>query len=247
MSSLVATYPQELLSAICDRVYSAAVPPLPSSLDPLQAGDHGIPTHLPSSFPQAAWSEHLSRRTLASLCLVNRAWYNAAKPWLWQRIEVRLPYSWLALLDVIATEDWEDLTAEGAALVVGPFIREITHAALAATSTSPSSKDDAEKVERSVYASLSLPEISIPPELLSPPASRDPSPRRLRNHSKSPTRWRIMRSISDAVMNVILQDDPEVYGWSELVKYHSSSLTTSFVSAFFPRCSSRTTCSPSKF
>ncbi|EIN04809.1 hypothetical protein PUNSTDRAFT_107629 [Punctularia strigosozonata HHB-11173 SS5] len=211
MHSLVAGYPQELLSTICARVYWAGFPPLISSLDPLLGDGHDAPTHLPSSFPQAAWSESISRKTLAFLCSVSRAWYAAAKPWLWHRVEVRLPYTWLALLDVIATEDWEDLTAEGAALVVGPFIREITHAALAAKPTASSSKEEAEMLERRIFASLSLPDISIPPELLSPPASRDPSPRRLRRQSKSPTRWRFMRSLSDAVMTVIQREQPEVY------------------------------------
>ncbi|KAG2367038.1 hypothetical protein BDR07DRAFT_1394674 [Suillus spraguei] len=59
--------------------------------------------------------------------------------------------------------------------------------------------------------SLTGPDGSIPPELLSPPASRDPSPRRLRPKSKSPARWKIMRTISDAVQNVMDLTEPGVY------------------------------------
>lgn len=49
-------------------------------------------------------------------------------------------------------------------------------------------------------------------QLLSPPASRDPSPWRLRNKSKSPTRWRMLRSISDAVQNLMSLEEPGIYG-----------------------------------
>jgi hypothetical protein len=54
----------------------------------------------------------------------------------------------------------------------------------------------------------------IPLELLTPPPSRDPSPRRLRAKSKSPARWKIMRTISDAVRSVIQRQEPGVYGQS---------------------------------
>jgi hypothetical protein len=58
---------------------------------------------------------------------------------------------------------------------------------------------------------LGGPDSSIPPELLSPPASRDPSPRRLRQKSKSPARWELMRSISDAVQDLMGRDENGMY------------------------------------
>lgn len=78
-------YPQELLSAICDRIYSASLPPPIPSLDPLLPVGNGIPTALPSSMPPSNWTEATARRTLANLCLVNHSWYEAAKPFLWKK------------------------------------------------------------------------------------------------------------------------------------------------------------------
>ena len=77
--------PPELLDAICSQIFFAGLPPTETSLDPLITTATSVPTAQPSSSPPAYWSEPLVRRTLSNLCLVSRAWYEAAKPWLWKR------------------------------------------------------------------------------------------------------------------------------------------------------------------
>jgi len=52
--------------------------------------------------------------------------------------------------------------------------------------------------------------------MLSPPASRDPSPWRLRDKSKSPTRWRMLKSISHAIQNVMSLEEFGIYGMSPI-------------------------------
>lgn len=204
-------YPPELLFTICEYIYAAGLPPSTSSLDPLAIGEYGTPTALPSSMPPANWSEPVARKTLSHLCLVNHAWYEAAKPWLWHKIEVRLPRSWLALVEEITDTDNERVV-----LTVNESIRAATHAALASSMLVGASSDEeaARKWKESILESLTGPDGSIPPELLTPPASRDPSPRRLREKSKSPARWKIMMSISNAVQNVMDLTQPGVYGVS---------------------------------
>jgi hypothetical protein len=81
----VLQYPPELLYHICAYVYSSSLQPAESSLDPLILKDYGAPTSLPSTIPGGHWPEPVARQTLANLCLVNHAWYNAAKPWLWTK------------------------------------------------------------------------------------------------------------------------------------------------------------------
>ena len=211
--SAISQYPPELLFTICAYIYASGLPQSTSSLDPIALGDYGVPTALPSSMPPSNCPEPIVRKTLSSLCLVNRAWFDAAKPWLWQRIEVRLPRSWLALVDVI-TGGEDQSVEENAALAVEQSIHAATKAALASTTLSgESSNEDAlKKWKESIIETLSGPDGSIPPELLTPPASRDPSPRRLRGKSQSPARWKIMRTISDAVQNVMEKNEPGVYG-----------------------------------
>ncbi|KAH7906845.1 hypothetical protein BJ138DRAFT_1093588 [Hygrophoropsis aurantiaca] len=211
--STVLQYPQELLLTICAHIYASGIPASASSLDPLALGDHGAPIALPSSMPPANWSEPVVRRTLANLCLVNRAWYEAAKPWLWQKIEVRLPRSWLALVDEIAGAEDDTDVDDKTAQAVEQSIQAATNAALASTSFMGGCGDEdaAQKWKECILETLGGPDGSIPPELLTPPASRDPSPRRLRTKSKSPARWKIMRSISDAVQDVMDRSAPGVY------------------------------------
>lgn len=91
-------YPSELLDAICSHIYDAGTPPAQSSLDPLVTTVVGVPVAQPSSSPQPHWPEPLVRRTLASLCLVNHTWFEAAKPWLWRRYVVSLPESSILFL-----------------------------------------------------------------------------------------------------------------------------------------------------
>ncbi|TFY79211.1 hypothetical protein EWM64_g4799 [Hericium alpestre] len=210
MPTCVNSYPPELFATICGYVFASGAPAPVPSLDPLYIQEGGIPTAFPSSYPPANWPEPVARKTLASLSLVNRAWYDAAKPYLWRKIEVRLPRGWLALVEEIAGGEDEDLEVEQTALAVDLSIREAAHAALAVQGQVPD-PEAALKLKESILESLSGPDGSIPPELLSPPASRDPSPRRLRSKSKSPARWTLMRSISDAVQNLMGRDQPGMY------------------------------------
>lgn len=209
----VIQHPPELLHLICAHIYSAGLPATFSSLDPLVVGEYGVPTSLPSSLPPGNWPEPAVRKTLATLCLVNHAWYDGAKPWLWQKIEVRLPRSWLSLVEEIAGGDDEEVNDEQAALVIERSIQAAKEAAMA-RSTSKQGDDVARQLQECILAELGGPDGSIPPDLLSPPASRDPSPRRLRTKSKSPARWKMMRSISDAVQNAMELSEPGVYGTS---------------------------------
>jgi len=214
--STVIQHPPELLALICAHIYSAGLPAPSSSLDPLITGEHGAPTELPSSLPPGNWSEPAARKSLSTLCLVNRSWYEAAKPWLWQKVEVRLPRSWLSFVEEISGGDDEDVNDEQAALVLGRSIQVASNAALARSVSMgiPQDQEVARQLQECILAELGGPDGSIPPELLSPPASRDPSPRRLRQKSKSPARWKMMRSISDAVQNAMERNEPGVYGTS---------------------------------
>ncbi|KAF5367397.1 hypothetical protein D9758_003772 [Tetrapyrgos nigripes] len=202
-------YPSELQSVICAHIYAACLPPDETSLDPLIISEHGIPTSLPSSLPPSHWSEPVTRHTLASLCLVNHAWYEAAKPWLWRRLEVRLPRSWLSLVEEIAWDHEEETVDQ----VMENTARAAARAAMAsAAKPRMLLEEDAEqKLEESILDSIRMPEDPIPLELLSPVASREPSPRRFRTKSKSPARWELVRSISDAIQTVIHRNEPGVY------------------------------------
>ncbi|KAI0822458.1 hypothetical protein BC628DRAFT_660854 [Trametes gibbosa] len=212
--SVVDQFPPELLAVICAHVYASGLPSPTPSLDPLVCADQsGAPTDLPSSFPPAYWPESTVRRTLASLCQVNKSWYEAAKPWLWRKIEIRLPRSWLSVVEEIAGGDDEDASEEQAALMVDQTLRSAETAAMAARYLigESSGNDAALELHDKVLERLSGPDISIPPELLTPPASREPSPRRLRTKSKSPARWKLMRSISVAVQDVMERTHPGIY------------------------------------
>ncbi|OBZ72117.1 hypothetical protein A0H81_07807 [Grifola frondosa] len=173
----------------------------------------GEPTAQPSSYPAAYWPDAVVRRTLANLCFVNKAWYEAAKPWLWHKVEVRLPRSWLALVEEIAGGDDEDTIEEQAVFMVGQTIKDAETAALAATNMLDGASGDyaASELHDKVLERLVGPDGSIPPELLTPPVSREPSPRRLRTKSTSPARWKLMRSISVAVQDVMERDHPGIY------------------------------------
>ena len=91
---------------------------------------------------------------------------------------------------------------------------------------------DPAELHRSILAQLSSslapPHDSVPIELLTPPASREPSPDRLR--AKSPVRWRLVRAMSDAVRSL----EPDVYGMSRcyiLLHTEILNLTTVLVPA----------------
>ena len=196
-ASCVASFPPDILYIICSVVYCAALSSPVPSLDPIIPQSDAIPTALPSSHPPATWPEALTRRTLTSLCLVNKVWYEAAKPWLYRNVEVRLPRNWLAFVEEI-TGGEEDGEPEPTAFLVDLTVK---NAAVALASHSKPGSGDALRLQECVMERLTrVPDGSIPPELLSPPASRDPSPRRLRE--KSPGRWRLMSTFSDAVKSM---------------------------------------------
>ncbi|KAF7312322.1 hypothetical protein MIND_00245300 [Mycena indigotica] len=196
-------FPAELRLAICAYIHTSCIPPPIPSLDPLVPHlSHGAPTALPSSMPPASWPEPVARKTLAQLCLVNRAWYQAAKPWLWDKLEVRLPRTFLSMVEGIAW-DYDEETVD---MVMSNTIRAATQAVIRS-----SSPHDAHDLEERIISCLNAPDESIPIELLSPVASREPSPRRLRTKSKSPARWEILRSISDTIQTLLDLRDPGIY------------------------------------
>ena len=162
--STIHDFPQELLEAICAHVFYAGVPSFAPSLDPLIGGAPNPPAGLPNSFPAASWTDHLVRKTLASLCMVNKAWYFAAKPQLWRRLEVRLPRSWLSLVDELAGGVDSEAQAAETALVVGKSLEEAQNAALAARSIFVQDVDQgtAEKLHSDIMARL---DGSVPPEV----------------------------------------------------------------------------------
>ncbi|TRM65047.1 hypothetical protein BD626DRAFT_490726 [Schizophyllum amplum] len=201
-------YPVELLFAVSAYVYAACLPPWECSLDPLMGMSDRAPKALPSCHPPGHWSEPDSRRTLASLCLVNRAWYAAARPWLYHKLEVRMPRSWLSLVEQIAW-DYDEETVD---MVMDHTLQAAARVALASAHPGVPLDEGARlKLQQSILQTLDGPDESIPPELLSPAISREPSPRRIRPKSKSPARWQLIQSISDAIRDVFERREPNVY------------------------------------
>lgn len=125
----------------------------------------------------------------------------------YSRVEVRLPRTWLSLVEEIAW-NYEEETVDS---VMGKSIQAAARAAADAP-TFASDKDAARKLEASLLDTLELPDNAITPDLLSPVPSRNPSPRRIRPKSKSPARWKILRSINDAIQDVLDRRAPGVYG-----------------------------------
>lgn len=165
--SAIGDFPQELLEAICAHIFDAGTPNFNPSLDPLVSGARSPPTAVPNSFPPTSWTDHSVRKTLASLCIVNKAWYYAAKPRLWRRLEVRLPRSWLCLVDELAGGADGEAEAEATAMVVGKSLQEAQNAALAARSifVQDADQDGAEKLHSDIMARL---DGSVPPEVCKP-------------------------------------------------------------------------------
>lgn len=96
-------YPPEVLETIAYAVYLAAEPQPPSSLDPILTLDtpSPAPTGLPSSWPPPSWSKQWSKRTLKSLCTVSRAFFAAARPYVWRRAQIQLPRGWTSFVSEI--------------------------------------------------------------------------------------------------------------------------------------------------
>ena len=88
-------------------------------------------------------------------------------------------------------------------------IKAAANAAIRSSSVT-SNKLDAPHLEE-FFDRLDFPDTTISKDLLSPIASRDPSPRRLRPKSKSPARWKLLKSISDAMQDVMNSQAHGVY------------------------------------
>lgn len=124
-----------MLDAICAAVFEAAEPPEISSLDPLilqECLTLPIPTALPSSYPPSHWPEPLSRLTLINLSRVSKAFYKATRQYIWRRVEIRLPRTWLALVEEIT--GGEQIVDEQAAELVEQSLNEAASYVYAATS-----------------------------------------------------------------------------------------------------------------
>lgn len=213
-SSAINSYPPELLSLICAHIYASGNSPVKPALDPILIVDDAAPTSLPSSYPSAYWPEPVVRKTLSSLCLVNSAWNAAAKPLLWRKVEVCLPHSWLSVVAEVAEGDDHGLDEAEAAKIVDKTIQVAETSTLATQDTFPlgDHNESALLLHRRILEQLSAPDGSIPPELLTPLVSRESSPRRPRNKSASPSRWKVLRSIGDAVRSVFEREILGLYG-----------------------------------
>lgn len=129
-------------------------------------------------------------------------------------MEVRLPRSWLALVAEIAW-DYEEET-------VDHVMNKTIQASVKLAARQRRSVDLAYRLEKTMLQDLQeevVPEDAIPLELLSPMSTREPSPRRIRPKSKSPARWKLMRTISNAIQDVLEQRDPGIYGKFSLSVY----------------------------
>lgn len=206
--------PSELRILICAHIYAAGLPPLYPSLDPTYVLPAGPPTSQPTSYPPSTWTEPVARTTLASLSLVSKAWCSAARPWLWRKIEVRLPRSWLALVDEVAG-DVNVSDPEDAARHIDSTVQE---AAEAVVQRKDGRRDEnaTRQIKEAILESMaSGPDITIPIKLLSPPASREPSrgrPRQVRQSSRSPARWTLVRSITHALQSLLIGNEGGMYG-----------------------------------
>jgi len=123
------------------------------------------------------------------------------------RLEVRLPRTWISLVEEIAW-NYDEETID---TVMGKTIK----AALdSASALSRQGESFCLEENFNFLDTFDAPDTAISPDLLSPIPSRDPSPRRLRPKSKSPARWKILKSINDAIQHVMNTRAPGVYGTS---------------------------------
>lgn len=156
------------------------------------------------------------------------------------RLEVRLPRTWLSLVEEIAW-NYDEETVDS---VMGKSLQAATEAAINSTNAFSNQRE----ALRLALDDLDAPDAAISMDLLSPVASRDPSPRRLRPKSKSPARWKILRSISDAIQDVVSRKNPGIYGgFSGLYFLLSETQVTHSVSSDTKRPLSRPLCTPLGF
>lgn len=126
---------------------------------------------------------------------------------LFSRLEVRLPRNWLGLVEQVAW-NYEEETIE---TILGRAIRAAAEVVASTLTIHHPDQATAQQLKESLCGELDGPDTSIPLELLSPVASREPSPRRIRPKSKSPARWKIVRSINDAIQNVLKERNAELF------------------------------------
>lgn len=205
--------PADILDAITAAVSNSATPHLCSSLDPIYLNTPNVQATSPACPTPLYWPEPVARKTLASLCLVNKDFRDAAKPWLWRRIQVKFPRNWLGILDEICGDD-EEPTQQNIPTVIASDCQ-----VLCTPSSHPSSPSigQGEVVQEELFTILNGKEPcelasssplgfgSVPLDLLSPCPSRSPSPRRLRRQSSG--RWRFIREV-----NRRLHPEPGLYG-----------------------------------
>lgn len=85
--------PDEILRIIAQLIYLDHLPrSLFRCIDP-----HGLPSAYPSG-KLISSTQPLTQSSLHALCLTNSRLYHAAKPLLWRRLQITLPYSFLLLL-----------------------------------------------------------------------------------------------------------------------------------------------------
>src|ERR1700722_5485890 len=205
-------FPPELILAICAFVRSSGFPAPAPSLDPLVlSAGNGSPTTSSPSAPAESWSEPIARLTLANLCLVNHAWYAGAKPWLWRKVEVRLPRTWLNIVEEVVGCVDDKLSAEQAAFSMEDSVNAAVDAALASRVVTGYPASSQAALEARVLEELSKPDSPIPRELFSSSVPGDSSHRQLRSDIRSADRWRILKAIQNVLQNIFQRDEPGVY------------------------------------
>jgi len=152
------------LGLCCAHIFDAGIPSFAPSLDPLLSGASHPPTAVLNLFSPTSWTDHSVRKTLASLCMANKLWYDAAKPWLWRRLEVRLPQSWPCPVDGLAGGADGKVEPMETALVIEKSLQEDQNTALAARSIliKDTDQDTADKFHCDIMAHL---DGSVPPEV----------------------------------------------------------------------------------
>ncbi len=205
--------PADVLDAISAAVSNAAVPRLCPSLDPLYPNTPDVQVTPPSAYSSPYWSEPVARKTLASLCLVNRDFRDAAKPWLWERIEVKFPCNWLGILDEVCGEDEEPATPQNIPAVIASDRDTIHTLRTPSSPITPISQGEivqgapvaVGKNPQELTALSPVASSSVPLDLLTPCPSRPPSPRMWRRRSSG--RWRFIREV-----NRRIHPEPGLYG-----------------------------------